>query len=290
MRMVRTTTGLAMAVSLVTLAFLVASALVRAETAEGSFAKAEKLLAKGELSAALASYAVAARADRNNVEYMQHYAMVRRAVDLRNRLDSEKDPERWEYMAKGLRAFYASELVYPELVKLDEAIHARLGSADSAAMLGETQFSLDRNAAAVKTLSLSPDKATAKTQALLGIALARDGKAEAAKQIAGKLSLPDNPGPTTAYAAARLHAATGDRAKAVGLLTSCFESVAPSQLEGFRSHARQCPEFAAMASDPGFQRALETQSKVPESKCSGGSSCAGCPMSGKCATSQGKSQ
>jgi hypothetical protein len=155
-------------------------------------------------------------------------------------------------------------------------------------MLAETQLALDQNAAAVKTLSLEPREATEMTQALLGIALARSGKAESAKQIAEKLLLPADAGPIVTYAAARLHAATGNPAKAVGLLTACFEAVAPSQLEGFKSHAKQCPEFAVIASNSDFARALETKSKVPESKCSGGSSCAGCPMSGKCPRSQGK--
>ena len=104
---------------------------------EELFAKAEVLLAKGEFPAALQFYAGAARADRANQEYMQHFAMVRRIVDLRSRLDTEKNPQQWEYMAKGLRAFYATELIYPELLKLDQEIHNRLNSADSAAMLAE---------------------------------------------------------------------------------------------------------------------------------------------------------
>jgi tetratricopeptide (TPR) repeat protein len=275
-------------IGLISATLLFTAVLARAETAVESFAKGETLLAKGQFPAALQSYAAAARADRSNQEYMQHYAMVRRIVDLRSSLDTEKNPQRWEYMAKGLRAFYASERIYSELLKLDQEIHSRLNSADSAAMFAETQLALDQNAAAAKTLSLEPSKATEMTQTLLGIALVRSGKTDAARQIAERLSLPGDTGPSVTYAAARLHAATGDSAKAIGLLRACFEAIAPSQLEGFKSHAKQCPEFAAIASNPEFARALETKSKVPESKCSGGSSCAGCPMSGKCPKSQGK--
>jgi len=272
--------------SLVILTLFLTAAPVLADTAEETFAKGETLLRNGDFSAALQSYATAARADQSNPEYMQHYTMMRRIVDLRNRLNTETNPQRWEYMAKGLRAFYASEQIYPDLLKLDQELHLRLKSADSAAMLAETQLALDQNAAATKTLSLEPSEATEMTQSLLGIALVRCGKTDSAKQIAEKLSLPGDASPSVTYAAARLYAATGDSARAIGLLSACFQAVAPSQLEGFKSRAKQCPEFAAIASNPEFARALETKSKVPESKCSEGSSCAGCPMSRKCPKSQ----
>jgi hypothetical protein len=90
------------------------------------------------------------------------------------------------------------------------------------------------------------------------------------------------------YSMARLHAAVGNSPEALGLLTRCFESVAPSQLDGFKAHVRQSRDFADLAPDARFAKALQTKSKVPESKCSGGSRCAGCPMRGKCGNSQGQ--
>ena len=154
-------------------------------------------------------------------------------------------------------------------------------------MLADTQLAMDQNAAAVQTLSrLEPSQTNDMTQTLLGIALARTGQTAQAGQIAGKLAAPPDAGPSLLYAQARLRAATGDTAQATRLLAACFEATLPSLLEGFKAHARECPEFAAIASGPEFARALETRSKVPESKCSGGSSCAGCPMSGKCPRSQ----
>ena len=283
MQMKRTVIGLLMA------AILAIAAIAHAETATESFANGEKSLAKGEFGTALRSFAAAARADQSNQEYVQHYAMVRRIVDLRSRLDAEKKLQQWEYMARALRSFYVNERIYPELLKLDQAIHAKLKSAESAAFLAETQLAMDQNAAAVQTLSaLEPSKTTAMAQSLLGIALVRSGKTDEAKQIAEKISLPNDAGPSVTYTVARLYAATGDSAKATGLLKACFEATLPSQLDAFKSHAKTCPEFAAIASTPEFAGAMKTESKVPESKCSGGSSCAGCPTSGKCPKSQGK--
>jgi ferredoxin len=71
-------------------------------------------------------------------------------------------------------------------------------------------------------------------------------------------------------------------------LTSCFAAVPPSRLDELKNHARKCSEFAGVASSPAFAQALQTQSKVAESKCSGGSSCSTCPMRGNCEHGQGK--
>jgi len=282
MSMVRLCGGLALA------AVLLPVALVRGESAEQAFAKGESLLARGEFSGALTAFETAARSDRSNAEYVRHYAMVRRIMDLRQRLDAEQDPARWEYLARGLHAFYVSERIYPEALALDERIHARLQNAWSAALLAETQLAMSRNAEAAQMLAgLGPDKATPVTQSLLGIALVRQGKKAEAHQIAQAVSLPSDAGAGERYVVARLQAAAGDPGKAVQLLQSCFESVAPSRLDGFKAHAKVCPEFAGVAADD-MARVMQTQSKIAESACSGGSSCAGCPMRGKCAQSQGK--
>jgi len=268
---------------------LVISTVAHAETAVESFAEGEKLLAKGEFDAALQSFLTAARTDKGNQEYTQRYAIVRRIVDLRHRLDVEKKQQQWEYIARAIRAFYVNERIYTELLKLDQAIHQRLNTAESAAMLAETQLAMDQNASVVQTLSaLESGKATATTQLLLGIAMVRTGKSDEARQLAEKISLPKDAGPSVIYMAARFRAVIEDSAKAMELLKACFEATLPSQLDGFKSHAKTCPEFAAIVSTPEFADVMKTASKVPESKCSGGSSCAGCPMRGKCPKSQGK--
>ena len=267
---------------------LSAAVSVRAETPAETFRQGESALAKGEFAIALQSYAAAARADRANQEYLQHYAMTRQIVELRNRLETEKNTQRWEHAARALRAFYVSEGIYPELLKLDISLHERLSTPDSAALLAETQLAMDKNDDAVATLTKLKGAVTPATEAFRGIALARSGKMDDAKKIAAGLTLPAEAGPSLLYTAARLQAITGDRPAALALLTKCFEATLPSLLEGFKSHALQCSEFAALSSSPEFARVLATASKAPESKCSGGSSCAGCPMSGKCPGSQGK--
>jgi tetratricopeptide (TPR) repeat protein len=268
---------------------LAVGAVARAETAVKSFTKGEQLLANGDLDGALAAYANAARADRANQEYVQHYAMLRRIIQLHKSLDEEKEPARWESAARALHAFYVGEKVYGEALAIGRRIHARLNNEWSAVNLAETELALNLNEEAVKTLSgLEPDKSSPAASALLAVAAARSGQVDRAKKIADSLVLPEDAGSQTVYAAARLFAAVGDSATALKLLTRCLESTPPGLQDGFKAHAKSSPEFAAMAAAPEFAKAIDTPSKVPESKCSGGKSCAGCPMRGKCPSSQGK--
>jgi len=268
---------------------LICPAMARGETAERAFARGDTLLAKGGFQEALHAYAAAVRAERTNQQYVQQFMLVRQVVALRGTLEQEKDLQRWHTIAQALRSFYVSQGVYSEALSVDEKTHARLNTASSAAQLAETQLAMGRDADALQVLAaLDPDSATPATQALLGIALARQGRVDEARKTAERVALPENVGPGTQYILARMQAAIGNHRQALGLLTRCFEAVAPSRLDGFKTHATQCPEFAGMASTDGFASVLKTQSKVAESKCSGGSSCAGCPMRAKCPKSQGK--
>jgi len=94
--------------------------------------------------------------------------------------------------------------------------------------------------------------------------------------------VPAKAGPRELYCAARLQAAVGNAPEAVDLLKACMENVRPSLQDGYRSHAKQCDDFALLSSTDEFAKALATESKVDESGCSGGSKCAGCPSRGKC--------
>ena len=261
----------------------------RADSARQAFVEGKALMAKADFDGALRSFAMAARADLDNREYLQQYAIVRRIIALRGELDTERDASRWEYIARGLHAFYASQGIYTEALALDSEIHARLNTASSAAMLAETQLAMDLNAEAAEVLSaLDAAKQTTATRALHALAIARQGKIEQAGRIAEEISLPEDAEAGITYCVARLHAAIGNGVDAIDLLTRCFESVAPSRLKSFKGHVRQSPDFADLVSTSAFAEVLRTESKVPESGCSSGARCAGCPMRGKCAKDEKK--
>jgi len=259
------------------------------ETPEQAFNSGETLLAQADFQGALGAFGRAARADRGNREYLQHYAVVRRVVMLRRQLDAEEDDARWEYIARGLHAFYVSQRLHGEALALDRKMHAKLDNASSAVMLAETHLALNQDAEAAETLaSLPPAEQTPSTRSLRGLALARQGKLDEARRIAAGVGPSGDAGPGAIYRVARLNAAVGNDEQALGLLTRCFETVAPSRLDAFKDHARQSPEFTRLASTSAFAQVMKTESKVAESKCSGGSRCAGCPMRGKCGHGRGQ--
>jgi len=256
-----------------------------AEKAEDAFRAGEARLASGDLPGALQQFAAAVRADQTNQDYRQHYAMLRQVLMMRDSLPKEKNLAQWEYMARALHTFYISNGLYGDALAIDREMHAKLNTASSALLLAETQLAMNKPAEAADVLGKLPaDKHDSTTRAIHSLALARQGKLAEAKQAAQSVQLTSNAGPGAIYAAARCYAAVGNADQACQMLVRCFESSPPSRLEGFKSHARTSPEFAALASHAEFASALKTESKIPESKCSGGSSCAGCPMRGKCAS------
>lgn len=268
---------------------LIGPAMLCGEPSGGEFEKGNALLAKGDFEGAMQALAAAARSERSNQEYLQRFMMVRQVVMLREMLDDEKEPPRWHNMAQALRTFYLSEGVYSEALSLDKKIHAELQTATSAAQLAETQLAMDKADDAAEVLAaLGPEKATPATQALHGIALARQGRIDQAKKISDQIAGFDGDDPGTLYSLARMQAAVGKQKEAAGLLVRAFEATRPSQLGGLKTHAKQSPEFAVMATTDTFSLALKTESKIAESKCSSGSSCAGCPMRGGCPSGQGR--
>ena len=76
------------------------SPAARAEPASQPSAQAKALLAKGDLEGAMQAYQAAAQADPDHAEYGQQFAIVRQALEIRRRLETEQDTERFEYMGR----------------------------------------------------------------------------------------------------------------------------------------------------------------------------------------------
>jgi tetratricopeptide (TPR) repeat protein len=257
--------------------------------ADTAFLQGQKLLADGDLRAALKAYVAAVKLDRDNQEFLQQYMLVRRAVALQDALAKETNPQQWEQTAVALRSFFSAQGLHAQAMPLDQAMLERSKTADNATQLAETLLSLEKNGEAVEVLtSLDRQQTTRASQALLAVALVRHGRLEQAKKIAGSIQAPSNEDPGTLYLLARMHAAVGNVDEALSALTRCFEAVPSSRLDLLKSRTQQCKDFSAVVSLASFATVMQTASKVPESKCSGGSSCSTCPMRGNCAPGESK--
>lgn len=271
-------------VVLLALGIALGASTASAQSAASAYRQGNTHLAAGDLQQALKSYGQAAQADRANQQYAQQFLLVRRIVQLQGSLDKETNPARWGATAQSLRSFYVSRGLHAQALPVDEAIWQRDKSSNAAIQIAETRLALGQHAQAASLLeSLPEDAATPGTQALLSIARARQGQLEQAKATAAAVTA-DDAGPGTLYLVARMHGAVGDAERAVQTLTHCFQAVPPSRLEDLKAHSRVCLDFAALSSSPAFTSALKTESKVVESRCSGGTSCANCPMRGDCSS------
>jgi tetratricopeptide (TPR) repeat protein len=279
MRMVLQKTAAFLAVLL-----LSAASVWAGSDADAAFTQGEKLLASGDLRAALKQYGAAVKLDSSNQQYLQQYLMVRQVLKLQDALAKESDPPQWERTAIALRSFFSAQGLSAEALTLDRAIWERSQTSDNAIQLADTLLALDKNGEAAELLAnLDSRLAGDASRALLAVALARQGKLPEAQKIAGGMGDAGKSDPGALYLVARMHAAVGNDDQALAALGQCFAAVPPSRLDPLKTLTRECRDFSRLASLAAFAAVLQTTSKVPESKCSGGSSCSTCPMRGNCA-------
>jgi tetratricopeptide (TPR) repeat protein len=255
------------------------------EAAAKLCAEGRACLAKADLEGAKKAFKAAAKADRENEEYRQLHAVVRRVIRMRKALAGEKDPEKWATTARALRGFYYGHEIYTEALALDQQTHAKQKTTGSAVMLAETQLELGMNADAASLLGgFDHEAMTTEAWLLLGVAQARRGETAAARNTMKHLPKPDEVGPGMLFDMARLHTLMGNPDEAAVALTKCFESTPPSRLDAFKAYAKEYKDLHGLVTHASFAKVLETKSKVKESKCSGGKSCGKCPSKGGCAS------
>ncbi|MBN2446283.1 MAG: hypothetical protein JXO22_06140 [Phycisphaerae bacterium] len=267
-----------------TLVCMMVPAVSAAQAAgEKAFAEGGKLLQQGDFEGALKAYTAAASENPREESYRMRAALVERVIEFRKKLDEEKDDQQWATRATALHVFYHMNGVYGEALKLDQQIHAKVGSTMSAAMLARTQLALNQNAETVKLLS-DFDGKTTELQILLGIAQARQGEMEQAKELAAASPLGDDANPEMVYDRARLLTQIGQTDEGMSLLRRYFEITHPNWLGQAKATAQDCVDFASIKNSEAFTKVLATESSIKASGCSGGASCGQCPSRSKCSS------
>ena len=251
--------------------------------------QADELVKQGKLDEAMKTYASAAKTDRTNMEYRQQYALMRQVIKLRDALPKEENPVKWQTGAQGLRAFYVGNALYKDALPLDQQLHEKLNTAETAQMLAETLLNLNKNAEAAKFVAaLDEEKKNAPALvALCGIAAARLDQKDQAQATLSGLKLPEEPNPSLLMTVARLQALLGMDAAACASLSQSLENTPETRMAEPIAYAQACPDFAAIKKSDAFAAALKTESKVKVSGCSGGSSCGSCSLKGSCSSSAG---
>lgn len=263
------------------------TAAAQTDAAE-QFASGKALLVKGDFQAALEAFKAATKADPDNSEYFQEYALLRRVINIREQLKDEEDAETWQKMSRALYNYYREHKISAEALAMARALHEKVDTAETAALLAEAQLLTGDNAGALAVLTKLDESArTPQTDVLHGIALAHVGRSDEAKAIATRIELPKDCDGPLCLNAARLYALTDDSAKALAALRCAFENTPVSRLEAVKAEAKECPDLAALKTAPEYASAMETKSKV-----TGGCAkdCGKCPSKAKagCASEKEK--
>lgn len=247
------------------------------------FAAGQKLLSEADFEGALNAYSEAVEKDPANQEYKAEYQILSRILNMRSKLTEEKDMQRWETMLRGLHSYYCNNKLFKESKALDQQLYRRRQNEASAVMLAETQLELAEDEAVEQLLKVFIKKgATDYSRMLYGIALARQGKMDAARELLKEKPVGDDAKLGDRFQCARLYAALGDKDEVMRRLKSVFESVPPSQLSKIKNYVKETKDFGPYTASNQFAVVMATESQVPESRCSGGASCGSCPSASSC--------
>ena len=247
-------------------------------TAAQLFADGQALLARADFNGAMEAFKAATKAEPENSDYFQEYSLLRRVLNLRTQLKDEEDQETWQKMSRALFNYYFSHKINNEALTVAQSLHAKVGTGETAALLAAAQLELGQNEAAATLLAgLATDQGTLQTTILHGIALARLGKLDQAKTLAGTVEIPKDCDGQVCFDAARLHAWVGNTDQALSLLKCAFECTPPNQLDAVKADAKASKDLSKLTTDAGFAQVLETKSKVA----AGG--CGKCPNKAACA-------
>lgn len=269
------------AVALIAAAVLVPVTLAGPTEATRACEKGRALLADGKFEGALTQFKLAAKADPENKDYFAECVLLQRVMQIREQLNGDVDDERCRKLGTALYGYYKQHHVRGEAVKLASMMYDKFGCSDSAAMLADAQLDLQQNEAALKTLGdIDASKATPRTRAQYGIALARTGELDAAQRVARELRPAEDWDPDTCLDAARLYALVGRSGDACAALKCSFENTPAPLLAAAKDGARECVDLVSLEGDAQFAAALETSSKIKG--CGGCSTPCGSQKSGGC--------
>ncbi|MBK9119155.1 MAG: hypothetical protein IPM18_06075 [Phycisphaerales bacterium] len=261
---------------------LLAPGAQAADTPEQLSEKGAALLSKGDFDGALRAFVAATKAEPTSETYRQQATLLQRVIRLRAELDRYEGAA-WLARAESLHTYYIEHQVLDEALSLAEQLHTRAPSAASVARRARTQLAAGREAEAAGLLrGLNADQSSPETRALLGLALARLGETAAAQSAIEGLASADEVSGALLFDLACVRARTGDCTESLALLQRSLEQTPPSQLEAMKSRANQSVDLASVRSSGDYPKVLAATSKVPESKCSTGTSCGACPSRTSC--------
>lgn len=252
-----------------------------ADEAKEAYEAGQALLKKGDVKAAMHKFVEAANLDPTSNDYTVRLSWTGRVLRLESMKARDKDnPENWAKRCRGLHMFYLALGMTDQAIENDRELCERVKDPSDYVRLGQALYVAKEYAEAAKILKSLGDNATPASNAMLVLALHRDGKNKDAVKLAREIEVPESLSSATAYNLARVKAIAGDAETSAELLTAIFEATPPVRLEKKKQDVVECKDFNVIRDTTEYETAMKVESKM--SGCSEGKSCATCPMRGQC--------
>lgn len=264
---------------LLTLALLTCAATVtRAElTVDNPVAEGAALLALGQINEAVEAFDGAAKANPGDKKVLIARAQAKKLQKYLEQVEADSELiDRQKAMAK-LHKFYNGHGLYEKSLGMEQGLYAEAVNDDTAALLADTLLAMQKNDEALATLQADGVNGESwDAQALLGLALARNGRMEQAQPLVEEAKKLERLSSGQAKNLASLLALTGYEDEANELLVVLFGATTQDKLPGLKESIRTSPDFQSMAGTEGFKTAMETEAKLKGC----GGDCGSCPSEG----------
>ena len=256
----------------------------------------DAVLADSDLNSALKLYANAARSNSDNPYFKDQYSILRRVIKMKSAFDKASSSadkpndtvmKRLDSYYQAIRAYYYSKGFYNESLKLDDAARNIIPGEQQVLNYIESLVVTNPENASDTVSAISGDIKSESGQLELYNLLLQSRKAKSDTLIAEleKITVDPEANPHSLIYVAGIYKNAGDKAKAYEMIQMALEHTVPSEINGTRILASSLQEFKKEAKAKDFVAVLETESKVAQSGCTGGSSCNSCSLKGKCGSS-----
>lgn len=257
------------------------------------------IIEDGDKEAALAIYARYARDNKDNSYYKDQYSILRRVIKMENVLESSLaspdhnglSADKMNSYLLAVRSYYYDKGYYSRAVDLDrqalqleESVQNITNCLESLLlvndMAGASEVMEKMSAAGLQSENVNPDYSV-----MGALLVARNGDIAGGVKLLEAIELSAEQYPRCLVYSAAIYKLAGERDKFLTCLVKALENTAPTQMATTRGVVESMSEFQDIVGDEQYLAALQTESKVYQSDCTGGSSCNSCSLKGSCPSS-----
>jgi|GEM_PF-6830769 hypothetical protein len=237
---------------------------------------ARTALYSGDYAAAMKLYRADAEKDPKDAAAKLMYARLKKAVRSQEDFKTEKNSAQKIKIGTSLRQFYYDFNDFERATAVDEELYKLDNSQANAMRLAESYLIINKDKEAGELLdTLADDPEQSQLGLMKTLSAVRGGKGEAAEKLLSEKSFKDFKKLKDLQLYAAIAAKSGELKTASEVMTYILANVPSKMHWQIETLVETSPDFATALQDASFKTAMQTESKVKESGCSG--NCASCP-------------